>query len=72
MSVPRASGASNAASAAELPPPDPPGMRSRSQGLPVTWNAEFSVEEPIANSSMLVLPIMTSPASAIRRTTVAS
>ena len=34
--------------------------------------AECSVEEPIANSSMLVLPRMTTPASLRRRVTVAS
>src|SRR5690625_8048994 len=43
---------------AELPPPEPPGMRSRSQGLRVGPKALLSVEEPIANSSMLVLPRM--------------
>ena len=35
-------------------------------------NAEFSVDEPIANSSMLVLPRMIIPASRSRRVTVAS
>ena len=54
------------------PPPEPPGMRSVSQGLRVGPYAECSVDEPIANSSMLVLPRITSPASRIRVTTVAS
>lgn len=36
VSVPMASGASYAARAAALPPPEPPGMRPRSQGL---WRA---------------------------------
>ena len=35
VSVPIASGASNAATAAADPPPEPPGMRSRSHGLRV-------------------------------------
>ena len=35
-------------------------------------NAEFSVDEPIANSSQFVLPTMTAPAASSRSTTVAS
>ena len=35
-------------------------------------NAEFSVELPMANSSRLVLPTMTAPASASLDTTVPS
>ncbi len=58
VSVPRASGASKAATAAAEPPPEPPGMRSRSHGLRVGPYAECSVEEPMANSSRLVLPRM--------------
>ena len=46
-----------AATAAALPPLDPPGTRVGSCGLRVGPNAEFSVLEPIANSSRLVLPI---------------
>ena len=46
-------------------------MRSRSQGLWVGPYAEFSVEEPMANSSMLVLPKITMPASSSRWVTVA-
>src|SRR6476659_2653820 len=72
VSVPIASGASNAATAAAEPPPEPPGMRVRSQGLWVGPYAECSVEEPIANSSMLVLPRMTTPAPLRRLVTVAS
>ena len=45
-----------AATAAALPPDEPPGTRVVSQGLRVGPKAEFSVEEPIANSSRLVLP----------------
>src|SRR5215813_7392508 len=72
VSVPIASGASYAATAADEPPEDPPGMRLRSQGLWLGPKAEFSVEDPMANSSMFVLPRMTTPASRSRLVTVAS
>ena len=72
VSVPIASGASNAATAALEPPDDPPGIRPRSHGLCDGPNAEFSVDDPIANSSMFVLPSMTIPASLIRLVIVAS
>ena len=72
VSVPRASGASNAATAAEEPPPEPPGVRSRSHGLRLGPKAECSVEDPMANSSRFVLPRRTRPASRRRDTTVAS
>ena len=61
-----------AATAAALPPDEPPGTRPMSQGFRVGPKAEFSVEEPMANSSRLVLPIATAPASRSRLTTVAS
>src|SRR5688500_19579382 len=67
-----ARGAMKAATAAAEPPPEPPGIRSRSHGLRVGPYAECSVEEPIANSSMLVLPRIGSPASRSLVTTVAS
>ena len=35
----------------QIPPEEPPGTRSVSQGLFVRWKAELSVEEPNANSS---------------------
>ncbi len=72
VSEPRASGANPAATAAAEPPEDPPGTRDGSCGFRVVPNAEVSVEEPMANSSMLVLPTTTAPASARRVTTVAS
>src|SRR5680860_1788401 len=72
VSVPTARGASKAATAADDPPPAPPGMRSVSHGLRVGPNAENSVDDPIANSSMFVLPRITQPASRRRLTTVAS
>ena len=71
MSVPIAHGARPAATAAALPPEEPPGTRLRSHGLSVGPKAEFSVEEPIANSSWLVLPSSGAPAAASRATTVA-
>ncbi len=72
MSEPRASGAKPAATAAAEPPEDPPGTRPVSCGFRVGPKAEVSVEEPMANSSMLVLPTSKAPASANRVTTVAS
>ena len=61
VSVPIASGASKAARAADDPPPEPPGIRVKSHGLCVGPYAEFSVDEPIANSSIFVLPKITIP-----------
>src|SRR3954453_21236775 len=72
VSVPSAIGASNDATAAAEPPPEPPGIRVRSHGLCVTPYAECSVDEPIANSSMLVLPRIGRPAARTLATTVAS
>src|SRR3989442_1040582 len=72
VSDPNAYGAIPAATAAADPPDEPPGTRERSHGLRVGSNAEFSVDEPIANSSMFVFPSATAPASKSRRTTVAS
>src|SRR3954447_3651312 len=72
VSDPMASGAWNAARAAALPPPDPPGTRSTFHGLRVGPYAEFSVDEPIANSSMFVLPRIGMPAARSRAVTVAS
>ena len=56
VSEPSAQGASPPATAAAEPPESRPGTRSRSHGLCVGPYAEFSVDEPIANSSMFVLP----------------
>ncbi len=72
VSEPRASGAKPAATAAALPPEDPPGTRVVSCGFSVGPKAEFSVDEPIANSSRFVLPIAIAPAARSRPTTVAS
>jgi hypothetical protein len=72
VSLPKLAAAKPAATAAALPPLEPPGTREVSSGLRVGPNAEFSVLEPIANSSRLVLPTMTAPACCRRVTTVAS
>ena len=71
VSVPIAHGASPAATAAALPPEDPPGTRSRSHGLRTGPKAEFSLEDPIANSSWLVFASSAAPASLSRDTAVA-
>ena len=71
VSVPKAAGTSLAATAAADPPLDPPGTRPRSQGLLVGWNAEFSVDDPIANSSRLHLPTRTAPSAKSRSMAVA-
>ena len=60
-----------AATAAALPPEEPPGTRVRSHGLSAGPKAEFSVEEPIANSSWLVFASSGAPASRRRATEVA-
>ena len=56
VSEPRAQIAVLLATAAALPPEEPPGTQSVFQGLVVFANAEFSVEPPIANSSIFNLP----------------
>ena len=62
MSVPSAHTACPEATAAADPPDDPPGTVSRFHGLRTGPNAEFSLDEPIANSSQFVLPTSTEPA----------
>src|SRR5207237_9087961 len=71
VSDPSAPGTMRAATPAADPPDDPPGTRSVSQGLRTMPNAEFSFDDPIANSSQLVLPTMTAPAWLMRSITVA-
>src|SRR3989304_8733211 len=72
VSVPRDAAQRPAATAAALPPLLPPGTLLVSHGFKVGKNAEVSVEEPMANSSMLSLPSITAPASFSFLTTVAS
>ena len=57
-----------AATAAALPPLDPPALRSVFQGLRVMPNAGPSVSPMIASSGRLVLPITTAPAERRRLT----
>ena len=61
-----------AETAAADPPEEPPETRCRSQGLRTGPKKLFSLDEPIANSSMLVLPTITDPAAASFSTMVAS
>ena len=72
VSVPTASGAWKAAAEAAAPPDDPPGTVVVSHGLRVGPNAECSVVDPIANSSMFVLPRTGRPAALILLLIVAS
>src|SRR3954453_19564169 len=71
VSVPIDHGARPAATAAAEPPELPPGTRERSHGFRVGPYAECSGEEPIANSSWLVLPSSGAPAATSRSTAVA-
>src|SRR5260370_23661362 len=61
-----------AATAAAEPPDDPPGTRVKSRGLRTGRKAEFSFDEPMANSSQFVLPSTTAPADSRRATAVQS
>ena len=72
VSVPVAAGASAAATAAAEPPELPPVTRDGSHGFFAAPNQDVSFEEPMANSSMLVLPRMMAPASLKRSMTCAS
>src|SRR5690606_35944577 len=71
VSLPRARGTAPAATAAADPPDEPPATRSGSKGLSTGPNAEFSLVDPIPNSSRFVLATTTAPAASRRSTTVA-
>src|SRR5713101_2460276 len=71
VSEPSATGTIPAATAAADPPDEPPGTRVGSHGFFTGPNAEFSFDDPIANSSQFVLPMMTAPESSNRSITVA-
>ena len=71
MSLPSAKGTMPAATAAAEPPLEPPGTREASQGFTVFRYAEFSVDDPMPNSSKLVLPTGRAPAATSRSTAVA-
>ncbi|MNW62478.1 hypothetical protein D3C74_406140 [compost metagenome] len=72
VSDPSVKYASPAATAAAEPPLEPPGTRSSAHGLRTGEKLEFSLEPPMANSSMLSLPIVTVSAAFNFSTTVAS
>src|SRR3954470_16855669 len=72
VSVAVAMGAPRAATAAAEPPDDPPGTSLRSHGFLTGPYQLVSFDEPMANSSMLVLPSVTMPAALSFSTTVAS
>ena len=61
-----------AATAAAEPPEDPPGTRSGAAGFFTGKYAEFSFDDPIANSSQFALPTINAPACSMRSTAVAS
>ena len=63
VSVPTLATHSPEATLAALPPLEPPGTQFSPQGLTVFLKAEFSVDEPMANSSILFLPSITAPAA---------
>src|SRR3954470_19486869 len=60
------------ATATALPLEEPPGVRVGSSGFLAGPKAEFSPDEPIANSSMFVLPTSNASAARKRATAVAS
>ena len=72
VSLPMEKEQRSAATAAAEPPLDPPGTQAKFQGFLVVLIALFSVEEPMANSSMLTFPRNTASAPASRRTMVPS
>ncbi len=72
LSVPTASGASPAATAAAAPPLDPPAVRDRSHGFRVGPKTRLSVTALCPNSGVLVFPSTTAPAARSRSTTGAS
>src|SRR5437762_6583719 len=71
-SEPCATGHRPAASAAPAPPLEPPGVRERSHGFRQSPFSSDSVIAIVPNSGVFVLPMITKPASRIRRTTAAS
>ena len=72
VSLPMPKAPKLAATAAPVPPLDPPGLRSGSYGLRVWPPSEARVVIPRASSCMFVLPRTIAPASRRRRTWVAS
>ena len=66
MSEPNAATAVPAATLAAEPPLEPPGTRLRSRGFRTGPHAEFSFDDPMANSSQLSFPKMMAPACSRR------
>jgi hypothetical protein len=71
-SVPRLSGPAPSATAAALPPLEPPAVRARSYGLRVMPDSGLSVTPFQPNSGVVVLPRNTAPCSRSRATEGAS
>ena len=72
VSDPIAEGACRSATTAADPPEEPPGTRPGSCGCLTGPYTLFSFDEPMPNSSQLVLPMITAPAARSRATAVAS
>ena len=72
VSEPNAHGTIWLATAAALPPDEPPGTLLKFQGFFVFLKYEFSVDPPIANSSILSFPIVIKFSEFILSITVAS
>ena len=70
--MPKAIGAIPAATAAADPPDEPPGVLKISHGFLTSPKKLVSLDEPIANSSIFVLPKRLTPLSFNFLTTVAS
>ena len=71
-SVPSARAIIPQARAAAPPPVEPPALSAGFQGLRVRPNTSLKVLPPVANSGVLVLPMMMAPAARSRCTTRAS
>ena len=71
VSVAVAAGARRAATDAAEPPEEPPGTQSKAHGLLTEPKWLVSLDEPIANSSIFVLPSVMSPDLSKFSTTVA-
>ena len=72
LSLPSPAAEIPAAMAADSPPLDPPGDRSRSHGFRVRPCSRFAVSYAIRNSGQFVVPRINAPAARSRATTTAS
>src|SRR6478736_325355 len=71
VSLPRLSIQSAACTATAEPPEDPPGTLLLSLAFNTGPLLEFSLEDPMANSSQFNLPMMMAPSASNRSTAVA-